>query len=122
MASAHNPEFTLLTSAESAPIAIPEDLATVLRSVVDAMSQGVAITITPLPDELTTTVAAHELGVSRPTLMKLIADGRLEAHKVGSHTRLMTADVHALRRQRRHEQRRAFDELRRYERSIGIDE
>jgi excisionase family DNA binding protein len=42
---------------------------------------------------LTTTTAAEQIGVSRPTLMKIVAAGELPTHKVGSHTRLRTVDV-----------------------------
>ena len=46
-----------------------------------------------VPQELTTTVAAKRLGISRPTLMKLIREGKIPAHKVRSHMRLLTTDV-----------------------------
>jgi excisionase family DNA binding protein len=79
--------------------------------VVDAVAAGAAVTVGALPDELTTTAAAELLGVSRPTLMKLIGSGEVAAHKVGTHTRLRTADVVAFRRARLARQRRAFEEL-----------
>ena len=56
--------------------------------------------------------AAEQLGISRPTLMKLIRDGELPAHKVGTHHRVKTADVLAHRRARLERQRSALDELR----------
>lgn len=52
------------------------------------------------------------LGISRPTLMKLVAEGKLAAHKVGTHTRVLTTDVSEFREVQREAQRRAFDELR----------
>lgn len=79
------------------------------------------MTIHSLPQELTTTMAAKMLDVSRPTLMKLIGEQRLPAHKVGSHTRLSTADVLAFRNEQREGRRRAFDELRKLDEEIGIE-
>ena len=44
------------------------------------------------------------------------------AGEVGSHTRLKTADVLALRQQRHDAKRRAFDDLRRFEDSIELED
>jgi len=66
-----------------------------------------------LPEELSTISAAEIVGISRPTLMKCIAEGELPATKVGSHTRVRTADVLALRDQRRAKRARAIADLRR---------
>ncbi len=52
--------------------------------------------------------------------MKLIADGKLPAHKAGSHTRVLAADVLAFREQEREAQRRAFDELRKLDQGLEI--
>jgi excisionase family DNA binding protein len=65
-----------------------------------------------MPENLTTTAAASVLGVSRPTLMKMIKRHEIPAHKVGSHSRLRTEDVLAARTARRSKQRQAFDALR----------
>ena len=65
-----------------------------------------------LPEELTTTVAAKLLGVSQPTLMKMIDRGDIPAHKVMSEHRLKTSDVRAFQKARLERQRVAFDELR----------
>ncbi len=52
------------------------------------------------------------LGVSRPTLMKLVNGGNVPAHKVGSHTRLNPRDVLRLQELRRIERATAFAALR----------
>lgn len=99
---------------------IPSALAGLMRDVIDGVSRGATMTIHAMPRELTTTTAAKMLGISRPTLMKLIADGKLPAHKVGSHTRTLASDVLAFRDKQREEQRRAFDELRNLDEEIGM--
>lgn len=70
-----------------------------------------AVTVTALPEELTTSTAAKILGISRPTLMKMIREGRIPAHEVGTHHRLRTEDVFTELHERRERQRAAFAEL-----------
>lgn len=91
---------------------LPADLASIISKVVHVMANGGTITIGSLPEELSTTVAAEQLGVSRPTLMRMVHAGEIPAHKVGSHHRLKATDVLATKRSRLDRQRRAFDELR----------
>lgn len=94
---------------------LPADLASIISKVVEVMAAGGTITIGSLPEELSTTVAAEQLGISRPTLMKMVRAGEIPAHMVGSHHRLKAADVLAAKRSRLVRQRRAFDELRELE-------
>lgn len=82
-----------------------------LTTVLEQVAEGRTITVGSMPKELTTTVAAEKLGISRTTLMKHIRSGRLPAHEVGSHTRLWTQDVLAFRRERLQEQRASLAAL-----------
>ena len=82
-----------------------EDL---LRQVVMAAAEGATVTIGTLPTEISTTEAARQLDISRPTLMKLIREGQVAAHKVGTHHRLKTSDVIAFREQRHAAERAIF--------------
>jgi len=102
----------LVIESEPSRKPLPVDLASILSKVVQVMAAGGTITIGSLPEDLSTTVAAEQLGVSRPTLMKMIRAGEISAHKVGSHHRLKAANVLAAKRPRLERQRRAFDELR----------
>ena len=52
------------------------------------------------------------LGISRPTLMRWAAEGRISSFSVGSHTRFHRDDVLGLRDARAAERHAAFDELR----------
>lgn len=97
-------------SGESIPL--PPELSAIMSRILRAMAEGGTITVSAMPEELTTTMAAKQLGVSRPTLMKMIREREIKARKVGTHTRLRTADVLKFRRQRRERRRRAFAELR----------
>lgn len=99
---------------------MPPELSRIISHILRVVAEGGTVTVGSLPNELTTTSAAQLLGVSRPTLMKMIKRGEIEAHKVGSHSRLRTDDVLAARRVRRERQRRALDELRILEDELGI--
>lgn len=104
--------FSVLGESGEATRQIPAELSTIIARVVQAVARGGTVTVSAMPKELTTTAAAKLLGVSRPTLMRMINAGQLPSHKVGSHTRLRTADVLEEQRARRQRQLAAFHELR----------
>lgn len=106
-----------LSSLESA---VPPELARILTTVVAVVAAGGTVTIGSVPSEVTTTTAAQMLDISRPTLMKLIGEGGIPAHKVGTHTRLKSADVIAYQERLRATQRAAFDDLRAFEDAEGM--
>lgn len=103
------PEGRLVVEREaSAGLPIPPELGRVIQQVLSVMATGGSVTVSSMPQELTTSAAAAILGVSRPTLMKMVRDGVLPAHRVGSHTRLAREDVMAEGRRRRKRQRAAL--------------
>lgn len=99
-------------------VTLPAPLTELLRNVLEAVASGGSVTIRALPAELSTTVAADLLGLSRPTLVKMIKAGEIRAHMVGSHRRLKLSDVLDFQRERLEQQRIAFDKLRELERTI----
>lgn len=107
------PRFAALSG--DTEVEIPDDLSNLIGKVLRAIAAGDSVTVMALPQELSTTAAAAELGVSRPTLMRLIRDGEIPAHKVGTHHRVNLTDVVEFRRARLQAQRAAFDELRQLE-------
>lgn len=100
----------VLTLDDGESIELPEDLTTLLVKVTQLITQG-DLSLRAIPDELTTSTAAMLLGVSRPTLMKLILSGELPSTKVGSHHRLRAEDVYAVKAKREQTRRAAFNEL-----------
>ena len=108
LASAQVPELVM---ADGTRIPLPEEIATVLREVVTAMAQGKAVTVAPQHTTLTTQQAADLLGVSRPTLVKLLEDGELPFTKPGRHRRIRLSDVLAYRDRVRRGRTEALDEL-----------
>lgn len=93
-----------------------------LKSVLASVSEGSALRIERLPDELTTVQAAEVLGVSRPTLVKWVKEGRVSAHLVGTHRRLKVADVLHFKAELHADRTRSFEELRKLEDQAGIVE
>ena len=74
-------------------IPVPEEAFEVLVQVVEAMRQGMAIHVAPLNTQLTTQEAAEYLGISRPTLVKLLESGRIAFTKPGRHRYVRLADI-----------------------------
>ncbi|MEV6135068.1 helix-turn-helix domain-containing protein [Nocardia sp. NPDC051990] len=72
--------------------------------VVAAMQAGKAVTVAPHSMSLTTQQAADLLGVSRPTVVKLIENEQLPAERVGNRRRVRLHDV--LSYQEEHRQRK----------------
>lgn len=62
-----------------------------------ALHAGKAVTIAPQSMTLTTQQAADLLGVSRPTVVRLIKSGELAAERIGNRHRLVLDDVLAYR-------------------------
>lgn len=118
------PELAAVTVAAGADqqVSMPAELAALVLKLVDLMSRGCTVTLGSIPNEVTTTVAAQMLGMSRPSLMKLVRTGTIPSHKVGSHTRLYSKDVLGFRRSQLEQQSKAFDELRALEEEWGVQD
>ncbi|WP_239519273.1 helix-turn-helix domain-containing protein [Bifidobacterium ramosum] len=87
------------------------ELADVLMQVADQLSRGRAVFVAPYDTMLTTQDAADFLGVSRPTLVKLLEDGAIPFEKVGRHRRVLLADLQEYMNARHRENISTFDDL-----------
>jgi excisionase family DNA binding protein len=92
-------------------IKIPAHAAYLLVQILDEMSRGNAVKLIPVHAELTTQEAADLLNVSRPTLIRLLGEGKIEFHKVGTHRRVPFKSALAYRRQIDAERKAALAEL-----------
>lgn len=113
-------EVVVSEAAEAHTVRLPPALSDFLRRTLETVAAGGRVTFASMPEVVSTTVAAEMLGISRPTLMKLIDDGQLKSHKVGTHTRLKSADVADFRRERSRKQRAAFNEMRAIEAELEL--
>jgi excisionase family DNA binding protein len=90
-------------------VEIPAEVHQVLQQVVEAMRQGLAVTVVPQTMVLTTQQAADLLGVSRPTLIKLLGDGQIPYERIGTHRRIQLRDLLTYRKERRAAQYAALE-------------
>jgi len=91
---------------------LPASIQRMLLGALTSIAQQGSVTIGQLPESLTSTVAADLLGVSRPTLMKWVKEGRISSSKKGSHARFSRDEVLELRDRNAATRRAALDELR----------
>ena len=82
-------------------VELPRDVHLALVQIVAALKTGRAVTVAPQSTTLTTQQTADLLGVSRPTVVKLIERGELPHERVGSRRRLLLHDVLDYRARRR---------------------
>ncbi|KAA8829369.1 helix-turn-helix domain-containing protein [Bifidobacterium tissieri] len=87
------------------------ELADILMKVADQLSRGRAVFVAPYDTSLTTQDAADFLGVSRPTLVKLLERGEIPFEKVGRHRRVTLADLQQYAEARHRENVNTFDDL-----------
>ena len=78
-------------------IDLPGSVAGGLVELLEVVAAGDRCVVVRSGDNLTTEQAAVVLGVSRPTVVRLVDTGRIPARMVGTHRRLALADVLAYR-------------------------
>ncbi|WP_137994346.1 helix-turn-helix domain-containing protein [Streptomyces vilmorinianum] len=104
-------EPALLRGPDGTTKALPAEVYEALVVVVHALSEGKAVTVAPKQTTLTTQEAAEMLGVSRPTLVKLLDQGDIPFTRPGRHRRVLLTDILAYRELRRSTRRSGLDEL-----------
>jgi excisionase family DNA binding protein len=75
------------------PLELPSAAVALLIDILEAMAAGRGVSIIPENAELTTVQAAAILNVSRPYLIKLLAEGAIPHRKVGKHRRILMEGV-----------------------------
>lgn len=101
-------------------IDLPEPVAEALAEVLAAAADGQRPLVLRSPDDLTTEQAAAVLGVSRPTVVRLIEAGKLPARMVGSHRRLTLGDILTYREASTTRRRDALDQMTRQAEELGL--
>lgn len=109
-----------LVAADGTRIELPEELYEVIKDVVAALSQGLAITVAPQHTVLTTSQAADLLGISRPTLVRLLEAGDIPFDKPARHRRIRLRDVLAYQERVQRARAASLDEMVRVSEDAGL--
>ena len=115
-------QFDAMSSQEDFPVAmlkvpgspdrpLTTELADVLLKVADQLSRGKAVFVAPYDTTLTTQDAADYLGVSRPTLVKLLEQGDIPFTRIGRHRRVTLSDLQHYAAARHEKNIRIFDDV-----------
>jgi len=82
-----------LVAADGERLELPESMYGVLRQVAEALSKGMGVNVAPLSAMLTTQEAADYLGISRPTLVRILERGEIPMEKPGRHRFVRLKDL-----------------------------
>jgi excisionase family DNA binding protein len=105
------PGRATLIGPDGTRVELPGEVFEVLREVVAALSQGLAITVAPHQTVVSTGEAAQLLGVSRPTLVRLLESGEIPFDKPGRHRRVRLADLLAYQERSRRRRVAVLDQM-----------
>ena len=86
----------------------------------NALAAGQGITVVPQGMTMTTQQAADFLGISRPTLVRLLETGEMPFEQPGRHRRVRLEDLIAYQSASRLERQGALRELRRANLDAGL--
>lgn len=105
---------------EQETLKLPASAVRLLVRILAEMARGNAVTLIPIHAELTTQEAADMLNVSRPYLIQLLDEGKIEFRRVGTHRRIRFEDVMAYKQKAHALRQAAIDEFVTYTEELGI--
>jgi excisionase family DNA binding protein len=79
-------------------VKLPESAVRILIAGLAEIGKGNGVRLVPHHAELSTQEAAEILNLSRPYVVRLLDDGKIPSHKVGTHRRVRIDDVLAYKR------------------------
>jgi excisionase family DNA binding protein len=101
-------------------IKLPVKALKLLGEILKAMSEGRPVSIVPIATEVTTQTAAELLGCSRPYLVKLLEEGKIEYTKVGKHRRIKYEDVIRYKQKMKEEQKKHLIDIMNADEELGL--
>lgn len=111
-----------LVGADGSRLEVPGLVFEALVQVATAMAHGQGVTVMPQNALLTTQEAAEMLGISRPTLVRLLADDEIPYEQRGRHRRVMLADLLVYQERMRRERRESLDRMAEEGQAAGLYE
>ena len=101
-------------------IKLPVKALKLLGEILKSMSEGKPVSIVPIATEVTTQTAAELLGCSRPYLVKLLEEGKIEYTKVGKHRRIKYEDVIRYKQKMKEEQKKHLIDIMNADEELGL--
>ena len=96
---------------EKQTFVLPAEAVRLLTDVLSLLAEGRPVVVTPKDVMVTTQEAADMLNVSRPYVVRLIAEGLLKHQMVGTHRRILMGDLLAYKTEQDEKSRNALDAL-----------
>jgi excisionase family DNA binding protein len=112
--------FRVVDAGKEEILQLPAPAVKMLVRILEEMARGNAVTLIPVHAEVTTQEAADMLNISRPSLIQLLDEGKIEYRKVGTHRRIRFDALMAFKRQADAGRRAALAELAAYDQEIEI--
>jgi excisionase family DNA binding protein len=106
--------------APSEPVAVPAEAFRLLLTILSKMADGNAVRVISDGDELSTGDAAEMLNVSRPYVIKLLDEGHIPSHRVGTHRRVRAGDVLAYRDEHFRARKGVLDRMAAIDQELGL--
>ena len=101
-------------------VRLPVAAVHMLVRILEEMARGNAVTLIPVHAELTTQEAAEMLNISRPSLIQLLEEGKIDYRRVGTHRRVRFEGLVKFKRNADAARRAALEELAAYDQELGI--
>ena len=99
---------------------LPASALRLLVRILEEMARGNAVTLIPVHAELTTQEAADMLNISRPSLIQLLDEGKIDFRRIGTHRRIRFEALMEYKRQADADRREVLDQLAAYDQELGI--
>jgi excisionase family DNA binding protein len=109
-----------VVGSEDETVVLPASAVKMLVGILDEMGRGNTVTVIPVHAELTTQEAAEMLSISRPSLIQLLDDGKIDFRKIGTHRRVRFESLLAYKKRAHAERLAVLNELAAYDQEIGI--
>ncbi len=113
-------QLRLLDDPSARTLNLPASVVRLLVHILEEMARGNAVTLIPVHAELTTQEAADMLNISRPSLIQLLDEGKIEYRRVGTHRRVRFEALMAYKRRADAERRAVLAELAAYDQELGL--